>query len=46
MYAYLGYRPGDLPVAESLCCKTLSRPIFPGLGEGQVAHVCERVAEV
>ncbi|HEC15098.1 MAG TPA: DegT/DnrJ/EryC1/StrS family aminotransferase [Sedimenticola sp.] len=46
VYAHLGYRPGDLPVVEALCHETLSLPIFPDLGEDQVACVCKRVAEV
>lgn len=46
VYAHLNYQPGDLPVVESLCSKTLSLPIFPDLEEEQVAYVCDRVAEV
>ncbi len=46
VYAELGYKEGDLPVAEALCYETLSLPIFPDLSRAQVAHVCEQVAEV
>ena len=46
VYTHLGYQPGELPVVEALCHETLSLPIFPDLSEDQVAHVCDRVAEV
>ncbi len=46
VYAGLGYREGDLPVAEALCHETLSLPIFPDLRREQVAYVCEQVREV
>lgn len=37
-YAYLGYRPGQLPVAERLCQQVLSLPVHPGLSAAQQAH--------
>jgi UDP-2-acetamido-2-deoxy-ribo-hexuluronate aminotransferase len=40
-YAYLGYRPGQFPVAERLCGQVLSLPVHPGLTEQQVAYVVE-----
>ncbi len=46
VYAGLGYKVGDLPVVEALCCETLSLPIFPDLSREQVACVCEQVAKI
>ncbi len=46
VYADLGYREGDLPVVDRLCGETLSLPIYPAMGEEQVARVCELVASV
>jgi len=43
VYKDLGYRPGDLPVAERLAGETLSLPIFPEMTDTQVARVCEVV---
>ncbi len=42
-FASLGYGPGDLPVTESLCGEVLSLPIFPELGEDQVARVADAI---
>jgi dTDP-4-amino-4,6-dideoxygalactose transaminase len=41
-FRYLGYGPGDFPVAEAMSAEILSLPIFPGITESTV----ERVAEV
>src|SRR6516164_1069936 len=38
-YAHLGYKPGDLPVTESLCQHCLSLPIYPELSQAKVASV-------
>ena len=38
-YASLGYRPGQLPVAERLCGQVLSLPVHPGLSAAQQAYV-------
>jgi UDP-2-acetamido-2-deoxy-ribo-hexuluronate aminotransferase len=38
-YAYLGYRPGQLPVAERLSRQVLSLPVHPGLTVAQVAYI-------
>jgi dTDP-4-amino-4,6-dideoxygalactose transaminase len=45
-YAALGYRAGQFPVAESIARTTLSLPIWPGLAEAQVDHVCEVIRQV
>lgn len=43
-YAGLGHRSGAFPVAEAIAAGCLSLPIFPGMGEAQLAAVCEAVA--
>ncbi len=42
-YAYLGYRPGQFPVAERLCTSVLSLPIHPLLAMEQQEYVAEFV---
>jgi dTDP-4-amino-4,6-dideoxygalactose transaminase len=42
-YSDLGYHSGDFPVAESLCQKVLSLPLFPELKPSQVVIVAEAV---
>lgn len=39
----LGYRKGDLPVAEQLCQEVLSLPIYPELTEKQIEYVAKTV---
>jgi len=39
----LGYRQGDLPVAERLCGEVLSLPIYPELAQGQIEYVGKTV---
>ncbi len=39
----LGYSEGSLPVTEAAAREVLSIPIFPGLTEGQQAHVVDSV---
>ena len=39
VYASLGYRRGDFPVAERLCERCLSLPIYPELADDQVRAV-------
>jgi dTDP-4-amino-4,6-dideoxygalactose transaminase len=39
----LGYREGDLPVAEKLCREVLSLPVYPELTEEQIEHVAGTV---
>lgn len=38
-FAPLGFRKGDLPVAEALADEVVSLPIFPELGEDRIATV-------
>ena len=42
-YADLGLARGAFPVAEALAAEGLSLPIFPGISESQLEHVCESV---
>jgi dTDP-4-amino-4,6-dideoxygalactose transaminase len=44
-YRSLGFGPGDFPVAEALACEGLSLPVYPGISEAQLAHVCEAVQD-
>ena len=44
-FASLGYRPGDLPVAEKACDEVLAIPIFAGLGEDRVRRVANTIIE-
>jgi dTDP-4-amino-4,6-dideoxygalactose transaminase len=42
-FEFLGYKPGDFPVAEKLCKNVLALPMFPELMEDEVNHVCEAI---
>ena len=44
-FAYLGYKPGDLPVTERTSRECLSLPIYPELTEEMRRYVVETVAE-
>jgi len=35
----LGYKKGDMPVAERLCSQVLSLPIYPELKQEQIEYV-------
>jgi perosamine synthetase len=41
-----GYRPGQFPVCEDVAGRSLARPFFPEMTEGQVARVVEALREV
>ncbi|MFQ5489233.1 MAG: DegT/DnrJ/EryC1/StrS family aminotransferase [Phycisphaerae bacterium] len=38
-FAHLGYKPGDLPVSESICRRILSLPVHPMLADDDLQHV-------
>lgn len=40
-YKNLGYKPGDLPVAERAAEEVLNLPIFPGMKKSQIERVVE-----
>ncbi len=42
-FSSLGYKPGDFPVAESICRQSLSIPVFPEMTPGQQDLVCESI---
>jgi dTDP-4-amino-4,6-dideoxygalactose transaminase len=44
-YAALGYRAGQYPVAENIARTTLSLPIWPGLADTQIDHVCDVIRQ-
>lgn len=44
-YAGLGFRAGRFPVAESIARSTLSLPIWPGLADAQIDHVCATIRQ-
>ena len=44
-YAALGHREGDFPVAESLCARVLSLPMFAELTEPQLRYVADALAD-
>ena len=46
VFTHLGYRPGDLPIAEACASRALALPMHPHLGAEQVAQVVAAVAEV
>jgi perosamine synthetase len=41
----LGWREGQLPVAEAASARSLALPFFPTLAEEQVDRVCQQLAE-
>lgn len=46
VFAHLGYREGDLPVAEACAQTALALPMHPHLGEDDVQRVVDAVASV
>ena len=44
-FAYLGYRPGDLPVSEAAAAQALALPIFPELPEDSLHRVADSIDE-
>lgn len=45
-YSELGYKKGDLPVAERLADEVLSLPMFPHMTKEQIRYVCESLKSV
>ncbi|MBN1868918.1 DegT/DnrJ/EryC1/StrS family aminotransferase [Candidatus Sumerlaeota bacterium] len=43
--SYLGYKEGDFPVAELLCSRVLSLPVFPGMKRKEVEEVALSIHE-
>jgi dTDP-4-amino-4,6-dideoxygalactose transaminase len=46
VYANLGYREGDLPIAEKACREALALPLYPGLKDEQVEWIAGLVRQV
>jgi len=44
-FAYLGLKPGDLPVAEKAAQEVLALPMFPELTEAEIRHVVSSIAD-
>ncbi|AEW02983.1 aminotransferase [Niastella koreensis] len=44
-YKDLGYKMGDLPIAEEIAGTCLSLPVWPGLSEGQVIEVSNAIRD-
>jgi dTDP-4-amino-4,6-dideoxygalactose transaminase len=45
-YQYLGYQPGDFPIAERMAQEVLSLPMFPGLSYQEQEQVAEDLAKL
>ena len=41
-FAYLGYGPGDFPIAEKVSAEIVSLPMNPDLTDEEIAYICER----
>jgi dTDP-4-amino-4,6-dideoxygalactose transaminase len=44
-FAHLKHKKGDFPVAEKLAAEVLSLPLWPGMNDGQVSEICDRVKD-
>ena len=45
-YEFLGYKPGDFPVAEKIASELLSLPMFPELTEEQIEYVADSLKDI
>lgn len=45
VFAYLGYKEGDFPVAEKACKEALSLPMFPELKLEQQEYIIEQITK-
>ena len=45
-YAYLGYKPGDLPVSEAVAAQELSLPMYPELTAAQLEAISGALREI
>lgn len=43
-FAYLGWREGDFPVAESVAKRIIALPIYPEITDDEVDYVCDEIA--
>lgn len=46
VYKDLGYKEGDMPVAEYLSHKTFAIPVYPELNEEQIQYILDNIKEV
>lgn len=44
-YQELGYRKGSFPITEILATTSLSLPMYPGLMEGQIAFIAQKIKQ-
>jgi len=44
-FAHLGYRQGDLPIAEAAANEVLALPLYPELAEDSVTEICAAIRE-
>lgn len=42
-YKYLGYKPGDFPIATKLQSEILSLPLFPELAENDIQYIAKSI---
>jgi len=45
-YKYLGYKPGDFPIAEEIADTCLSLPIWPGMKNSDVEYISDLIKEM
>jgi dTDP-4-amino-4,6-dideoxygalactose transaminase len=44
-YRFLNYKKGDFPIAEEIADTCLSLPIWPGMKNKDISHVCEKIIQ-